>query len=108
MKRNVDNRSKVSNKDLKKLKRAELLEIMLEQGRQIDSLKEEIDKLQKELENKTIQIEESGSLAEASLRVTKIFTEAQKAVDVYLYNRKRELDQQFRSTEARSDRKAGD
>ena len=44
----------------------------------------------KELKNKRIDIQRSGSIAEASLKLTKIFEEAQKAADLYLSNIKKE------------------
>ena len=41
------------------------------------------------LEERRIAIEESGSIAEASLKLTKVFEEAQKAADLYVENVKR-------------------
>lgn len=73
-------------KDLKKLKRQELLEIMLAQGREIDRLREQVESLQAQLDDRTIAIEKAGSIAKASLALTKVFEEAQKAADLYLYN----------------------
>lgn len=82
-----------SAKELRKLKRSELLEIMLAQSEEIDRLRKELaqkDALlaQKDaqLADRTIAIQESGSIAEASLRLTKVFEEAQKAADLYLQN----------------------
>lgn len=74
--------------NLKKLKRRELLEIMLAQSREIDKLREENRKLQEKLIDREIKIKNAGSLAEAALSVTEIFQEAQKAVDLYLDNLK--------------------
>ena len=42
-----------------------------------------------ELADKRINIEQSGSIAEASLKLTRIFEEAQKAADLYLENVKK-------------------
>lgn len=74
------------HKDLKKLKKIELLEILLAQGREIDRLREMVESLEERLENKEIIIQNAGSIAQASLELTKIFEEAQKAADLYLYN----------------------
>lgn len=76
----------MNKEDLKKLKKTELLEIMLAQSREIDRLREELAQKDAELEDKRIAISESGSIAEASLRLTKIFQEAQKAVNIYVAN----------------------
>ena len=79
----------MTEKELLKLKKSELLEIMLAQSKEIDSLRAQLEEANAELRDKRIAIEESGSIAEASLKLTKIFEEAQKAADLYLENVKR-------------------
>lgn len=79
----------MTEKELLKLKRSELLEIMLAQSREIDSLREQLAEAQRKLEDKTIKIRRAGSLAEASLQLTRVFEEAQKAADLYVYNMRR-------------------
>ena len=76
----------MTDKRLQKLKKADLLQLMLEQSREIDRLREELEKTKAELADKQIRIANSGSIAEASLAVTKIFEEAQRAADLYLEN----------------------
>lgn len=73
-------------KDLKKLRRAELLEIMLDQSYEIDQLRKRINELEEQLEDRRIKIENAGSIAEASLQLTKVFEEAQRAADLYVEN----------------------
>ena len=80
----------MNEKDFRKLKRVELYEIMLAQAEEIDDLRAKLAAAKKELENKRIDIQQSGSIAEASLKLTKVFEEAQKAADLYLSNIKRE------------------
>lgn len=82
--------------ELLKLKKRELLEIMLKQGEEIDSLNARIEELQKqladkqaELERHEFEIQKFGSIAEASLQVTDIFKEAEKAAKIYLENLRR-------------------
>lgn len=72
--------------NLRKLRKRDLLEIMLAQSREIDELRKQVEELEKQVEDKKIAISKAGSLAEASLAVTKIFEEAQKAADLYLEN----------------------
>lgn len=76
----------MQKKDLKKLKRSELLEIMLAQSDEIDRLQKELAEKDRQLEDRQIKIAQSGSIAEASLKLTRVFEEAQKAADLYLAN----------------------
>ncbi len=76
----------MKDKDLHKLNRAELLELLLSQSREIERLKSELETANKKLANRKIRISESGSIAEAALKLTDIFAEAQKAADLYLDN----------------------
>ena len=71
---------------LLKLRKKDLLEIMLKQGQEIDRLRDRVAELEEKLESKEIIIDNAGSLAEASLALTAIFEEAQKAADIYLSN----------------------
>lgn len=79
----------METKDLSKLKRAELLEIMLAQSEEIDRLRKELAEKDRLLQDRQIAIAESGSIAEASLKLTKVFEEAQEAADLYLDNVRR-------------------
>ena len=74
------------NRELKKLSRAELLEMLLEQSKEVERLTNEVNNLKEALEKKEILLKESGSIAEASLKLTNIFQEAQKAADMYIAN----------------------
>lgn len=76
----------MDKKQLKKLRKVELLEIMLLQAQEIDKLKQEKLVLEEKLASKELLVTEAGNLAEASLRITAIFEEAQKAADIYLNN----------------------
>lgn len=76
----------MENKDLKKLSRLELLEILLEQTKRIEQLEDEITKLNNKLDSKKVLFDESGSLAEASLKLTEIFKEADEAIAIYKEN----------------------
>ena len=89
----------MTEKELMKLKRSELLEIMLAQSREIDSLREELAQTKKKLADKRIKIKEAGSIAEASLQLTRIFEEAQKAADLYVENVRRRANRKESLTE---------
>ncbi len=79
----------MTNKELHKLNRSELLELLLEQSREVDLLKERLADMEKRLKDREIAIQKAGSIAEASLVLNHIFTDAQKAADLYLENVKR-------------------
>ena len=80
------------DKDLTKLKKKEILEIMVRQGEEIDRLNARIVELEKELEENKIEKDKVGSIAEASLAVTKVFEEADKAARIYLENIRRKYE----------------
>lgn len=91
-----NNTSGGNNKDLLKLKKRELLEIMLKQGEEIDNLRARITELENEvaakeaeLQKHDFEIQKIGSIAEASLQVTNIFEEAEKAAKIYIENLRR-------------------
>ncbi len=71
---------------LNKMKKKDILEIMLAQSKEIDALRKENVELREKLDERIFDIEEVGSIAEASLAVTNIFKEAEKAAAVYLEN----------------------
>ena len=75
--------------ELLKLKKHELLEIMLKQGEEIDRLRGKVEELEKALDQRKFDLENAGSIAEASLKVTKVFEEAEKAAQIYLDNIRR-------------------
>ena len=72
------------DKELHKLGKTELLSVILNQEKKINELKQENEDLKKKLEDKTININKAGSIAEASLKLNEIFEKAQEAADEYL------------------------
>ena len=80
--------------DLTKLKKHELLEIMLAQSKEIDSLRERVAELEAQLESREFEFSKIGSIAEASLAVTNIFKEAEKAAVIYIENIRRRCEEE--------------
>ena len=76
----------MDGKELRHLNRKQLLEILLAQVNRIEELEGELSKMQKELNSKKIAIKESGSLAEATLKLSGLFEEADKTCQEYLEN----------------------
>ena len=76
----------MTNKELRRLRRKDLMEMLLELTEENERLREELDHTKEELENKFISIQEVGSLAEASLKLNQVFEAAQAACDQYTKN----------------------
>ena len=74
----------MTDKELKKLNRSELLELMLEQSREIDRLQEELEETRNALQERNLKIATCGSIAEAAAEVNSLFYAAQRAADMYL------------------------
>lgn len=74
---------------LRRLKREELLEMLLEQGRENERLQKEIETLKEQLAQRQLLTSEAGNLAEASLRISGVMEAAQAAADQYLENIRR-------------------
>jgi len=69
----------MTEKELKGLNRRELLELLIMQSKKIDRLQAELDEKNKKLESRDLELKESGSIAEASIRINNVFMDAQKA-----------------------------
>ncbi len=76
----------MTEKELKRLSRVELLELLLIQTRETERLRVMLEAAQQKLEDRDIQIQESGSLAEAVLVVNGVLESAHSAADQYLEN----------------------
>ncbi len=76
----------MTEKEFRKLSRAQYLEMMVEQGREIKRLKEELELAREEIKEKEIKIQKAGSIAEAALSLNGVFSAAQQAADQYLEN----------------------
>ena len=76
----------MAGKDLRKLSKTELLELLIEQGRENLALKARLEQAEAELAQRRILIEESGSIAEAALKLSGVFEAAQHAIDLYREN----------------------
>ena len=76
----------MTEKELKKLSRAELLEMLIAQSKRADELQEKLEKAEEELHSRQLKVDEAGSLAEASLRLNGVFEAAQAASEQYLEN----------------------
>lgn len=76
----------MTNKELKKLSRADLLDLLLVQTRETERLKKKLLEMEKELEDRQIRMSTVGTLAEAMVEINGVMASAQAAADQYLEN----------------------
>lgn len=74
----------MTEKDLKKLSRKELLELLLEQTKRADHLQLQLDQAIQQINNRTLQQTEIGSIAEAALQLNGVFEAAEAAATQYI------------------------
>lgn len=79
----------MTDKVLSKLSRKELLELLVAQSKENDTLRSALQEAQEQLDSRDIMLEEAGSIAEASLRINRVFEAAQEAAEQYLENARR-------------------
>lgn len=80
----------MKDKELKKLSRAELLEMLIAQSKEVAALKEQLNHAEEQLKDRQILIDNAGSIAEASLQLNGVFEAAQNAAAQYLENVQRQ------------------
>lgn len=76
----------LAEKKLKRMNRKDLLEILVEQSKENDQLKEQLKAAKFELSDRKLRLEKAGSIAEAAIQVNGVFAAAQKAAEQYLEN----------------------
>lgn len=76
----------MTDKELQKLSRSELLEMLIAQTEENDRLKRQLNEAEARLKDRQIAIENSGSIAEAALSLNGVFEATEKAAKQYLEN----------------------
>lgn len=84
----------MADRDLRKMNRKELLELLIVSEKENEQLKERLQQQEAQLRNRDFQIKNSGSMAEAALALSGVFENADKAATQYLENIKRCSEQQ--------------
>ena len=74
----------MTEKDLKKLNRYQLLEMLIIQTERADDLQRQLEQAQEQLNSREVQMTVIGSIAEASLQLSGVLEAAQTAADMYL------------------------
>lgn len=76
----------MTERELRRLSRSDLLELLLSQRKENEKLRCLLDQAEARLADRTIQIDNAGSIAEASLQLSGIFNAAQESCQYYLDN----------------------
>lgn len=74
----------MTDKEFKRLNRAQLIDIIYQLQLQIDKLNEEKQTLENELADKRLRLSATGNIAEAALEINDCFRSAQNAAEQYL------------------------
>ena len=76
----------MTEKELRKLNRYELLEMLLAQGKKLERLEHELAEANERLAQRQQIVATSGTMAEAAMRLNRVFEAADSAAKEYLSN----------------------
>ena len=76
----------MTDKELRRLSRSELLEMLIEKTTENEQLKLKLEQAEAQLNDRRIAIDKAGAIAEAALHINNVFEAADKAVKQYLEN----------------------
>lgn len=76
----------MTESELRKLSRSDLLQLLVEQGKELRDLKEKYEAAKAELADRRIALDNAGSIAEAALKLNGVFEAAQAACSQYTEN----------------------
>ena len=101
----------MTDKEFKRLSRAQLIDIIYQFQLQVDKLTEENKNLERKLQDKRLRLKNAGNIADAALEINNCFRSAQNAAEQYLNEIKAireatETERQRILTEARAEAKA--
>lgn len=74
----------MTDKELKRLSRAELLELLIDQVKENELLRTRLAGAEARLDSRMLEIEDAGTLAEAAMRLNAVFASADAAAKQYL------------------------
>lgn len=93
----------LTEKELRKLKRYQLLELLIIQIKQTEELQSKLEQIEAQYNDQKIRISRLGSIAEASVKISGVFEAAQKAADIYIENAKKQADQIIHAAQLRAE-----
>lgn len=90
----------MTEKELRRLSRGELMELLLKQSIRMHALEERLEQAEKALEKRELTQLEAGTMAEAALKLNNVFQAADEACKQYIENIQRlnrEMEERNRS-----------
>ena len=83
----------MTEKELKKLNRYQLLELLVMQTERADGLQRKIEELEARLEDRELRFSQLGSVSEAAVYISGVLDAAQKTADLYLEAARKQADE---------------
>lgn len=83
----------MTDRELRRLSRSELLEMLIAQTAENDQLKTRLAQAEAQLRDRRIAIDKAGSIAEAALQLNNVFEAADRAAQQYLENVRRMVEE---------------
>ena len=83
----------MTDKELRRLSRSELLEMMISLTEENEKLKIRLEQAEAQLKDRRILVDKAGSIAEAALQLNKVFEAADRAAQQYLENVRRMVEE---------------
>lgn len=84
----------ITERELRKLSRADLLELLLAESRENEQLRAQLQEANQKLASREIELQNAGSIAEAALRLNGVFEAAERAAQQYVENVRRLSEEQ--------------
>lgn len=98
----------MTDKELKRMSRAELLELLIEQMEENERLRQSLAKANAALADRQITLDRAGSIAKAALELNKVFEAADLAARQYVENVRRVADSMAQGAAEEGKRRNGE
>lgn len=95
----------MTDKELRKLRRDDLLQILIEQQRQIDEMGQALADAEAKLNDRSIAVQEAGSVADAAVKLNGVFEAAQAAADQFTAEMRSRAEAALAAAEAEAEQK---
>ena len=76
----------MTERELRRLGRKELLELLILRTQECEELRKQLDEAEAALQERRLMLSRAGSIADAALQINAVFDVAQKAAQQYLDN----------------------
>lgn len=95
----------MTDKELRRLSRMELIQLLIEQTEENERLQKELDEAMEKLNDRRLLLSNAGSIAEAAVQINGLMETAQRTADLYLENVKQEYQEKIQDEYAALRRK---